>query len=230
MAPMHSAIIFDLDGTLVDTALDLTQALNAVLAQAGRAPVPLERIRDIIGDGARRMVERGFAEGGAALDAGELDRRTAAFFDHYRAHLSDLSRPFPGVPETLETLAAEGAIMGVCTNKPADPSRRILDDLDLSRFFGAIVGSDSVAVRKPDPEHLAATIRALGAAPAQAVMIGDSDIDSYGPQPRRAGDRGRLRLHLDPRRRARRRRGDRALRRSPTSDRGAGLTGRERRP
>ena len=177
MAPMHSAIIFDLDGTLVDTALDLTQALNAVLAQAGRAPVPLERIRDIIGGGARRMVERGFAEGGAALDAGELDRRTAAFFDHYRAHLSDLSRPFPGVPETLETLAAEGAIMGVCTNKPADPSRRILDDLDLSRFFGAIVGSDSVAVRKPDPEHLAATIRALGAAPAQAVMIGDSDID-----------------------------------------------------
>ena len=163
MAPTYSAIIFDLDGTLVDTAHDLSEALNAVLAEGGCEAVPLMSVRDIIGDGARRLVEQGFAEGGRVLAATELDRWTAAFLAHYRTHLSQLSRPFPGVPQTLQALADRGAAMGVCTNKPVDPSRRILDDLDLSRFFRAVLGSDSLAVRKPDPEHLAATIRALGA-------------------------------------------------------------------
>ena len=177
MAATISAIIFDLDGTLVDTAHDLSEALNAVLAQAGCEAVPPIDVRDIIGEGARRLVEQGFAERGRVLGAAEIDRWTAAFLAHYRAHLSQLSRPFPGVVDTLHALAAESAAMGVCTNKPVDPSRRILDDLDLSRFFGAVLGSDSLAVRKPDPEHLAATIRALGAEAAQAVMVGDTEND-----------------------------------------------------
>jgi phosphoglycolate phosphatase len=177
MAPRHSAIIFDLDGTLVDTARDLTEALNVVLAQSGCRPVAPERVRNRIGGGARRLVALGFAETGMALDAGELDRRTADFLAHYRAHLTDLSRPFPAVSETLRVLAAAGAIMGVCTNKPAEPSRQILADLELNSFFGTVLGGDSLAVRKPDPEHLGATIRALGALPAHAVMVGDSEID-----------------------------------------------------
>ena len=177
MAPTHSAIIFDLDGTLVDTARDLTQALNAVLAQAGRTPVPPARVRHTVGAGARGMVERGFAETGPALAAAEIEGWTEAFLRHYRAHLSDLSRPFPGVRETLAALAAENAAMAVCTNKSVEASRHLLRDLELDRFFGAVVGGDSLAVRKPDPEHLAATIRAVGGEPGHAVMVGDSEID-----------------------------------------------------
>ena len=177
MAPRHSAIIFDLDGTLVDTARDLTQALNAVLVQAGRTPVPPERVRHTVGAGARGMVERGFAETGPALAAAEIEGWTEAFLRHYRAHLSDLSRPFPGVPETLAALAAENAAMAVCTNKSVEASRHLLRDLELDRFFGAVLGGDSLAVRKPDPEHLAAAIRAVGGEARHAVMVGDSDID-----------------------------------------------------
>ena len=177
MSPTHSAIIFDLDGTLVDTARDLSQALNAVLAEAGREAVPPARVRHTVGGGAWGMVERGFALTGEPLAAAEVDRWTAAFLRHYRAHLSDLSRPFPGVRETLEALAAEHAVMAVCTNKSVEASRRLLRDLELDGFFGAVLGGDSLAVRKPDPEHLAATIRAVGGEPANAVMVGDSEID-----------------------------------------------------
>ncbi len=177
MAPTRSAIIFDLDGTLVDTAQDLTGALNAVLSQAGRERMPLARVRDTVGGGARGMVERGFAATGEALAAAEIDRWTEVFLRHYRAHLSDLSRPFPGVCETLETLAADQAVMGVCTNKSVGDSHRLLRELGLERFFGAVLGGDSLAVQKPDPKHLAATILAVGGEAAHAVMVGDSDID-----------------------------------------------------
>ena len=177
MDPTRSAIIFDLDGTLVDTAQDLTGALNAVLAKAGLEPIALARVRHTVGGGARGMVERGFAETGEALAAAEIDHWTEAFLVHYRAHLSDLSRPFPGVHETLEALAAENAVMGVCTNKSVEASCRLLRELDLERFFGAVLGGDSLAVRKPDPEHLAATIRAVAGKTEHAVMVGDSDID-----------------------------------------------------
>ncbi len=177
MDPMRSAIIFDLDGTLVDTAHDLTGALNAVLAKAGRDRVRLSQVRHTVGGGARGMVEWGFAETGDALAASDLDDWTAAFLRHYRAHLCDLSRPFAGVAETLAALAVENSAMGVCTNKSVEASRRLLRELGLERFFGAVLGGDSLAVRKPDPEHLAATIRAVGGEPARAVMVGDSDID-----------------------------------------------------
>jgi phosphoglycolate phosphatase len=174
---MRSAIIFDLDGTLVDTAHDLTGALNAVLAKAGRDRVRLSQVRHTVGGGARGLVEWGFAETGDALAASDLDDWTAAFLRHYRAHLCDLSRPFAGVAETLAALAVENSAMGVCTNKSVEASRRLLRELGLERFFGAVLGGDSLAVRKPDPEHLAATIRAVGGEPARAVMVGDSDID-----------------------------------------------------
>ena len=174
---MRSAIIFDLDGTLVDTAHDLTGALNAVLAKAGRDRVRLSQVRHTVGGGARGMVEWGFAETGDALAASDLDDWTAAFLRHYRAHLCDLSRPFAGVAETLAALAVENSAMGVCTNKSVEASRRLLRELGLERFFGAVLGGDSLAVRKPDPEHLLETVRRLGYEPAQAVMVGDTNVD-----------------------------------------------------
>ena len=169
------AVVFDLDGTLVDTAPDIIAALNALLAEQGRPSLHAAAVRQLIGDGAQKLVERGFAAtGGPAPQAlAGLSRR---FLELYEPRVARLSRPFPGVRETLGQLADAGLRLGVCTNKSSRVTRRLLDDLALSGYFAAIAGGD-VPARKPDPKHVLGVLDALGATPETALMVGDSAND-----------------------------------------------------
>jgi phosphoglycolate phosphatase len=177
MAPARNILIFDLDGTLVDSAPDLHRCLNAVLAEQRRAGVSLADIRAMVGDGAAKLVERGFAETGTVVDPAALPRLVQRFLQHYSAGRHALTHAFPGVVETLAALRERGCRLGVCTNKPYGPAMEILEMLGLTGYFGAVTGGDSLPVRKPDPGHLLGTLDLLGAAAEQAVMIGDSAND-----------------------------------------------------
>ncbi len=170
-----SALLFDLDGTLVETAPDLCHALNHALSRLGRPPVSLEGIRAMIGDGARHMLTRATADD--PLSEARLDEAMGWLLEHYWAHVADESRAFADVPETLDTLAAAGGRLAVVTNKPAGLSAKLLDLLGLAPRFEAIVGADSLAVRKPDAGHVLGTLAMLDVPPEQAVMIGDSAND-----------------------------------------------------
>ena len=169
-----STIVFDLDGTLVDTAPDLSNALNDVLTRRGHRPVSLETIRACVGHGARVMIEEALRRAGADDD---VDRMLAEFLVHYEANIAAESRPFPGAVAALEAFAAQGAILAVCTNKRESLSRRLLQELGIDGYFAAIAGRDTFAVSKPDPGHLTGTIALAGGDPAHAVMIGDSEVD-----------------------------------------------------
>jgi phosphoglycolate phosphatase len=170
-----TAVVFDLDGTLVDTAPDLGRALNVLLAELGRPSVPLDSIRRLVGDGAARLVERGFtASGGVPGDLATLTRRFVAI---YAQGIALTSHPFPGVVDTLGLLQRAGIALGICTNKPDALTRQLLDALDLARFFSAIAGGD-VPARKPDPRHLLGVLAELGADPAGSLMVGDSANDT----------------------------------------------------
>src|SRR5262245_3603986 len=179
MVRERNVLIFDLDGTLVDSAPDLHRSLNAVLAERGRAPVSLGDIRAMVGDGAARLVERGFADTGEPVQPAELPGLVQRFLLHYSSGYHALTHAFPGVVETLAVLRGRGCRLGICTNKPYAPTMEILETLGLNRYFGAVTGGDSLPVRKPDPGHLLGTLDLLGAAAGQAVMIGDSanDVD-----------------------------------------------------
>jgi phosphoglycolate phosphatase len=168
-------LIFDLDGTLVDSAPDLATALNGLLAELGQPPLAETTVRAMVGDGAGVLVQRGLAASGLA----EADQPSALkrFLALYRDCLIDRTRAYPEVEATLERLQAEGHKLGVCTNKPFDPTQRILSALKLDRFFGSVIGGDSLPRRKPDPEPLLAAIEGLGGTTGTAVMIGDSAND-----------------------------------------------------
>jgi phosphoglycolate phosphatase len=177
MACSAQALVFDLDGTLIDSAPDLHAALNRVLAEAGRPAIRLEEVKQIVGDGAARLVERGFERTGAPVAAAALPRLVERFIAFYERALADLTRPFEGVPETLAMLRARGIRLGVCTNKPERLSLDILEALGLAPLFDGVAGGDSGPVRKPDAGHFHATLRRMGAAGAPAVMVGDSRND-----------------------------------------------------
>lgn len=172
-----TAVVFDLDGTLVDSAPDLRTALNRLLAEHGRRPLSLAEVTTMIGDGAAKLVERGFAATGA--EAGDrLPALTDGFLAHYEGAASVETRPYPGVRELLATLRADGLALGVCTNKPEAPTREILRDLDLDGPFGAVFGGDTLdGIRKPDPRLLLAVLDTLGSTPEKAVMVGDNAND-----------------------------------------------------
>jgi phosphoglycolate phosphatase len=173
-------VVFDLDGTLVDTAPDLVATLNVVFAQEGLPAVPFERARSLIGGGARRMIERGLQAEGRAASAPEIDRLFGEFTHYYSAHIADHSRPFPQVEAALEALAADGARLAVCTNKLEWLSVKLLDTLKLSHRFRAVCGQDTFGVQKPNPEIVWKTILRAGGEPERAIMVGDSanDIDA----------------------------------------------------
>jgi phosphoglycolate phosphatase len=171
-------IAFDLDGTLVDTAPDLMSTLNRVLAEEGLPPLPLEAAPMIVGKGVRVMVERGFAVAGQPLDDAHFPRMFDRFIELYIVHCADQSRPFPGVLEALDRLEAEGAILAVCTNKRTDLSLLVMDALNLTSRFKAIVGADQAPRPKPDASHLLHTIELAGGDPRRAVMVGDSINDA----------------------------------------------------
>jgi phosphoglycolate phosphatase len=172
-----AVVALDLDGTLVDTAPDLIEVLNQILAEHGHHGLPIEAARVVVGFGARAMLERGFAAFGETLEPARMDALFAHFLDLYVPRIAMASRPFPGVEEALDDLTAAGARLVVCTNKRTDMSLALLDALDLTRRFAAVVGPDRAGFAKPDPRHLFAAIAAAGGAPDRAVMVGDSRPD-----------------------------------------------------
>jgi phosphoglycolate phosphatase len=172
-----ATIVFDLDGTLVDTAPDLVDTLNVLLTQEKLPPVPFDRARNLIGGGARRMIELGLQAEGRSCTVAECDRLYAQFIDHYAAHIADRSRPFPGLEPALDSLAASGARLAVCTNKLEWLSVKLLEQLGLADRFQAICGQDTFGVQKPHPDILCKTILRAGGRLDRAIMIGDSDTD-----------------------------------------------------
>jgi phosphoglycolate phosphatase len=170
-------IVFDLDGTLIDTAPDLVDTLNLILKREGLPGMPFEAARRLIGGGSRGMLERALADAGHPTAKPEMDRLYATYIEHYAAHIADRSRPFPLVEATLDRLAAAGHRLAVCTNKLEWLSRRLLTTLKLSDRFAVICGQDTFGMQKPDPEVLRRTIRQAGGAPEAAIMIGDSGTD-----------------------------------------------------
>jgi phosphoglycolate phosphatase len=170
-------IVFDLDGTLVDTAPDLVDTLNIILAREGLPPVPFHTARNMIGGGARTLIERGLQAEGRPGIAAEVDRLYKDFVAHYGEHLADRSQPFPGAIAAIEELAARGCGFAICTNKLEWLSVKLLDALGISRHFAAVCGQDTFGVQKPDPQILLQTIRKAGGQSACAVMVGDSIND-----------------------------------------------------
>jgi phosphoglycolate phosphatase len=170
-------VVFDLDGTLVDTAPDLINALNFVLAREGLPAVPMKSARNMIGAGARRLLERGLEVDGREVSSGYLDRLTREFIDHYAAHIADESRPFEGLERALDDLSAQGCRFAVCTNKLEWLSKLLLDQLKLSSRFSAICGADTFGVSKPDPAILQQTVARAGGHLASTIMVGDAGLD-----------------------------------------------------
>jgi phosphoglycolate phosphatase len=170
-------VVFDLDGTLVDTAPDLINALNFVLDREGLPPVPFHSARKLIGAGARRLIERGLELGGRTAGLEDITRLTSDFIDYYAAHIADFSRPFEGLETALDDLASRGYRSAVCTNKLEWLSKLVLDQLGLSSRFSAICGGDTFGVSKPDPSILRQTIARAGGQLSSAIMVGDAGPD-----------------------------------------------------
>jgi phosphoglycolate phosphatase len=170
-------VVFDLDGTLVDTAPDLVATLNVVFARIGLPSVPYGYARNLVGGGARKMIERGLAAEGRRLAAPEIDGLVADFIAHYSAHIAERSRPFSGLDLALGALARAGCRLAVCTNKLERLARQLLEALGLAQSFIVICGQDTFKLQKPDPLFLTCTIRQAGADPRRAVMVGDSISD-----------------------------------------------------
>jgi phosphoglycolate phosphatase len=170
-------LVFDLDGTLVDTAPDLINALNFVLDREGLPPVPLASARNMIGAGARKLIERGLELEGRTAGIEDITRLTNDFIDYYAAHIADISRPFEGLEGALDDLATRGYRFAVCTNKLEWLSKLLLDQLGLSARFSAICGADTFGVSKPDPAILRQTVARAGGQLSSAIMVGDAGPD-----------------------------------------------------
>ncbi|HKJ74880.1 MAG TPA: phosphoglycolate phosphatase [Alphaproteobacteria bacterium] len=170
-------VVFDLDGTLIDTAPDLTAALNHVLTTLERPTVPEDSVRHMVGHGARMLLRRGLAASGPEPSDADVEALMPAFLEYYGAHVADLSAPFPGMAEALDELAAAGAGFGICTNKPEALSVSLIQLLGLAGRFPVIVGADTLPVRKPDPAPLVHAVARLGGALEHTVYVGDSETD-----------------------------------------------------
>ncbi|MDX2288710.1 MAG: HAD family hydrolase [Hyphomicrobiaceae bacterium] len=167
-------VVFDLDGTLVDTAPDLVNATNHVLTRQGLDPVAACELRPWVSFGARRMIEEALAAHGIAQGQAEVDEMLAAFIVHYAANIAVDSRPFPGMIAALDRLKAAGARLSVCTNKRESLSRQLLAALGVMDRFAGLAGRDTFPVCKPDPAHVTGAIALAGGARDRAVMVGDS--------------------------------------------------------
>jgi phosphoglycolate phosphatase len=173
----NRTVVFDLDGTLVDTAPDLIGALNFILKREGLPPVPLASARKLIGAGVRRMLERGLEVDGRHAGVEDINRLTDDFIEYYAAHIADASRPFDGLENALDDLEAKGYRFAVCTNKLEWLSKLLLDRLGLSGRFAAICGADTFGISKPDPAILQQTLARAGGQLSTAIMVGDAGPD-----------------------------------------------------
>ncbi|MFZ4689704.1 MAG: phosphoglycolate phosphatase [Polymorphobacter sp.] len=177
MTRLPATVVFDLDGTLVDTAPDLCAALNHALGVLGRPGVPADTVRHLVGHGARKLLQNGLATSGAATPD-LVEAGFQPFLDYYAGHIADGSRPYPGVEAALDALAAAGSVVAICTNKPVALSAALVMALGWDGRFAANLGFDSVPAAKPDPGHLFAAISAAGGDPATTVFVGDSITDT----------------------------------------------------
>lgn len=173
----RSVILFDLDGTLIDSAPDIRSAINDVLGQASLPAVTLEQTHTFIGGGAAQLVQRAFTSVGVPLHAAALSLYRDRYLRAYEERLAIETRPYPGVPQTLRALRWAGWRLAVCTNKPIAATHGVLQQLGLDSYFETAAGGDSFPVRKPDPRHLLSTLETLGVTADQAIMIGDSEND-----------------------------------------------------
>lgn len=171
-----SLVVFDLDGTLIDSAPDMHRAVNRTLADLGCAPLSLTDIRTMVGDGAAALIARALA----ARHCINADPTTALaqFLEHYEAEPTAVTRTFPGVPETLQRLQTSGLTLAVCTNKPTGLTNTILERLAIDQFFVRVVGGDSLPFRKPDPRALLEVINGFGTPTPATLMVGDSEVDA----------------------------------------------------
>lgn len=175
---MHDlTLVFDLDGTLVDTAPDLIAATNHVLEHVGVPPVDVDSLRPWIGHGAKYMIEMAIGPAGTTLTPGEHDRLLERYLAYYEENIAVASQPFEGAVAALERFQAAGAKLAVCTNKMEKMSKSLLTALDLARYFTVIAGRDTFDAFKPHPHHLLETIRMAGGDAARAIMIGDTGVD-----------------------------------------------------
>lgn len=168
-------VVFDLDGTLADTALDLTASLNHALTELGRAPIPAEQVRRMVGHGARALLTKGLAATGTVSDA-LVDRGFPLLIDYYADHIADHAQPYDGVETALDALAAEGVKLAICTNKPEALTHALVAALGWGGRFAGIVGGDTLPQRKPDPAPVREAIRRAGG--GQAAFVGDSISDT----------------------------------------------------
>ena len=169
-------LVFDLDGTLVDSAPDLHAALNQMLRERGHPALALSQVKRMIGDGVPALVARALAASGA--DQRDVAKALPRFLELYEANAARLSRPYPKVPETLVSLRREGYRMSICTNKPQRATVAVLRGVGLLPLFDGIAGGDRFPVRKPNPGHLLSLIAELGASPTASAMIGDNENDA----------------------------------------------------
>ncbi len=167
-------LVFDLDGTLIDSALDLALAVNAVRADAGMAPLPHQTVYGYVGNGAPMLIQRSLE---CAADDPRARRGLQFFYEYYHEHMLDNTDLYPGVRESLDSWRAGGVEMAVLTNKPVRFSRHILAGLGLSEHFGRVYGGNSFATKKPDPEGLETIVRELEGERAKTLMVGDSSVD-----------------------------------------------------
>lgn len=175
-------IVFDLDGTLLDTSNDLLDCVNHCLLSVDLKPVVYEDLTFLVGQGARAMITRAFELNKAELTEDELDRLFDLFIDYYTAHMPGTSKAYPGLMDAIARLTAAGYRHAVCTNKHEGMARKLLDLLSLSDQFAVITGGNTYPYRKPDARHLLNTIELAGGTPERAIMIGDSKNDIYAAQ------------------------------------------------
>jgi phosphoglycolate phosphatase len=174
---MRGLVVFDLDGTLAETAPDIMATLNRILVKEGLAALPLERARELVGAGARALIDRGFKVSGAPLAAEKLDRLFADFLVDYMENIHVHSHLYPGAVDALDALEAEGYAFAICTNKPEAHALKLVASLGIAERFRCVAGRETFPFHKPDPRHLTETIRQAGGDAARAIMIGDSKTD-----------------------------------------------------
>jgi phosphoglycolate phosphatase len=171
-----SLVVFDLDGTLIDSAPDMHRAVNLMLADLGCPPLSLPEIRSMVGDGASALIARALAARQCVnADPGKA---LAEFLEYYEAEPTSATRTFQGVPETLERLQAAGLTLALCTNKPTRLTSMILERLEIARFFARVVAGDSLPFRKPDPRALLEVVDGFGVGKGATLMVGDSEVDA----------------------------------------------------
>tara|TARA_R110002096_G_scaffold416576_3_gene619699 strand:+ start:141001 stop:141684 length:684 start_codon:yes stop_codon:yes gene_type:complete len=172
-----SAILFDLDGTIADTALDLSATLNHILTLSGRNAIDHHQVRNMVGEGAKALIIKGFSHNGETPSEQEIEVLYEQYIDYYRAHIADKTVVFPGTLELLKTLNEQNIPLAICTNKNIELTHLLLEELEIINYFSAATCGDSFPFKKPDPRHLFSTCDLMSADPKYAIMVGDSIND-----------------------------------------------------